>query len=95
MPNLAEVQERVEHVLRVDERSRNDDKWLIYLVLRSYTNIFIPYDDFRKLPSFESISRVRRKFQNNAGLYLPTDPKVQKKRNLFSEEIRLWSTEPV
>jgi hypothetical protein len=60
----------VEDMLKKDHRARNNDKWLTFLVLRSMGfRIFIPYGDMEKMPSFESISRCRRKLQEK-GLYL-------------------------
>jgi len=65
------VKDVVEAVLKNDERTRNDDKWLIIKVLQELgINIFIPYDKLEVMPSFESITRARRKFQE-AGLYPP------------------------
>lgn len=56
----------VESVLREDPRARSDDKWLIILVLRKMMfNIYIPYDKLKDIPSFETITRFRRKFQEN------------------------------
>jgi hypothetical protein len=33
--------------------------------MRFYTDIFIPFEDFKKIPSFESITRARREIQNH------------------------------
>ena len=53
----------VRDLMRQDERCRNDDKWLTYRTMRKFTDIKIPFEDFSKIPSFESISRCRRKIQ--------------------------------
>lgn len=63
----------MEQVLAEDARSRNDDKWLVYSVYRKITKIFIPFEDFEKLPSPETITRMRRDFQYNKGKYQATE----------------------
>ena len=42
---------------------------------------------YKDLPSSETITRIRRKF-NNEGMYLPTDPKVMKSRGLKVKEFQ-------
>ena len=54
----------VEELLKEDNRCRRDDKWLIFKVMEKYTKIFIPFADFEKIPSFESITRCKRIIQN-------------------------------
>lgn len=77
---IAKVSETVLRLLKEDERCRNDDKWLTYRVMREFTNIYIPFADFEKIPAFETIKRVRAKIQNKDRLYQPTDSDVLKKR---------------
>lgn len=67
-------------LLEKDERCRNDDKWLTYRVMRHFTKIYIPFEDFKKMPAFETVKRCRAKIQNKEHLYLPTDPKVIQRR---------------
>ena len=56
----------VSRVLKRDERARNDDRWLILQVLKEMGyKIYIDYDILESMPSFESITRVRRSIQNN------------------------------
>jgi hypothetical protein len=74
------VQALVIKLLQEDERCRNDDKWLTFRVMQHFTNIFIPFEDFQKIPAFETIKRCRAKIQNVENLYLPTDEKVKRKR---------------
>lgn len=67
------IKDTVEQVLARDPRSRGDDKWLIFKVLRAMGyNIYIPYGLMEAMPSFESITRCRRKFQEE-GRYLASD----------------------
>jgi hypothetical protein len=85
------VTQLVEHLLKVDERCRNDDKWLTYKVMRWYTNIYIPFEDFNKLPAFETVKRCRAKLQNEQGLYLPTIQEVINKRQKRQTDVAVWS----
>lgn len=82
------VSEIVEHLLETNVRCRNDDKFLTYLVMREFTNIFIPFEDFNKMPAFETIKRVRAKIQNTEGRYPPTDQEVIEKRKHREEEVK-------
>ena len=84
------IQDLVLHLLSTDERCRNDDKWLTYLVMRHFTKIYIPFEDFNKIPAFETIKRTRAKIQNKMGLYPPTDPTALKRRQRESG-VREWS----
>ncbi len=59
----------VEKLLKQDRRCRRDTKWLTYLTLRHYTKIFIPFQDFLKIPSFESIARCKRDLMNKEGKF--------------------------
>lgn len=59
----------VEKLLREDKKCRTDNKILTYKVLRHFTNIFIPFQDFIKIPHFESIARCKRDFMNKEGKF--------------------------
>lgn len=85
------VSKIVTELMREDLRCRNDDKWLTYRVMRRFTNIFIAFDDFKKIPAFETIKRCRAKIQNEHKLYPPTDPKVLAKRQRRQQEVKEWS----
>ena len=78
---IGKVSDIVLKILKEDDRAKNDDKWLTYKVFREYTNIYIPFEDFQIIPSFETVSRVRRKIQNTDKLYQPTSVDVINKRN--------------
>lgn len=86
------VSEIVEHLLETNVRCRNDDKFLTYLVMREFTNIFIPFEDFNKMPAFETIKRVRAKIQNTEGRYPPTDQDVIEKRKHREAEVKDFIT---
>ena len=85
------VSELVEHLLATEVRCRNDDKWLTYQVMRYFTKIYIPFEDFKKIPAFETIKRVRAKIQNVEKRYLPTDEKVRIKRQQREKEVKEWA----
>ena len=85
---FTKVSEIVEHLLKTNERCRNDDKFLTYLVMREFTNIYIPFKDFEKIPAFETIKRCRAKLQNTEGLYPPTDPEVIAKRKQREKDVK-------
>ena len=80
----------VKKIMREDNRCRNDDKWLCYKVLRHFTKAYIPYEDFDKFPSFETVTRCRRKIQNDDRELLPnTETSMNRKQR--QTEVREWS----
>jgi len=89
---IKKVSDIVLKLLKEDVRCRNDDKWLTYRVMRHFTKIYIPFEDFKKIPAFETVKRCRANIQNKYGLYLPTEPEVLKKRGhreiIFKEEFK-------
>ncbi|KKN40571.1 hypothetical protein LCGC14_0732070 [marine sediment metagenome] len=62
--NQKSLKEIVEEILEKDKRAREDSAWLLYKVWRRYTKIFIPFENFKNLPSPEGIMRVRRILRN-------------------------------
>jgi hypothetical protein len=86
----------VEKFLQEDERCRNDDKWLTYKVFQHFAEsygkkIFLPFELFSEFPSFETVSRCRRKFQNNKSKYLPTSELVRVKRGIKEDAFKKWA----
>lgn len=60
----------VEELLRDDPRCRNDDTWLVIQVFRKLGfKFYINHDDLKKLPAFETITKSRRKIQNEENKY--------------------------
>ena len=93
LETLRTAKERVEYILEHYPETRNNDLylWIIYVrlfcpELSKYIK-FIPFDIFKKAPSYETIVRVRRKLNEN-GKYLPTDPKVAKRRRKLANIYR-------
>ena len=70
MPKNKHLREIVEKLLKENkEGCRKDTKKLTYLVMRHYTNIYIPFEDFEKIPSFESVARCKRDIMNKEGKF--------------------------
>ena len=63
------LKEVIEKLLQQDRRCRTDTKWLTYRTMRHFTRIFIPFQDFLKIPSFESIARCKREIMNKEGKF--------------------------
>lgn len=85
--DVVNVKDTVEEILKTDERSRSDDKWLIIQTLRKMGfEVFVPYQKLESMPSFESITRCRRKIQEQ-GLYLST-PKVAEERKVEEKKMK-------
>ena len=64
---MSSTTEIVNQILEEDERAKSDDKWLCYKVYEYICNenkeaMWIPFNLFKILPAFETISRTRRKF---------------------------------
>ena len=84
--DVLSVKDTTERVLSSDVRARNNDKWLNLCVLRAMGfHIYIPYNELDNMPSFESISRCRRKLQEE-GKYLP-NPVVEANRKEEEKEM--------
>ena len=81
------IKAMVEDLLKNDIKARNDDKWLTYRVMRNFTNIYIPFADFEKIPAFETIKRVRAIIQNKEKRFLPTESDVIARRTKRQQEI--------
>lgn len=82
-------------LLKNEQRCRSDDKWLSYRVYEEIAkkhgkSIFVPYELFKEFPSFETISRVRRKLQHNDGLFTANNDTLQR-RTEKEMWVRKWS----
>jgi hypothetical protein len=61
----------VEEILEKDEKARVSNNYLICKVWEAY-GVEISEDILSKLPNSESITRVKRKIQNDEHRYLPS-----------------------
>ena len=60
----------VEELLRDDPRCRSDDKWLIIQTLKKMGfSFYIDYRKIKDIPAFETITKCRRKIQNEENKY--------------------------
>jgi len=90
---LKTVKEQVEWLLERYPESRNDDFYLYILYVRHFEPElsryieFIPFELIKKSTRFETIRRCRQKIQEE-GRYLPTDPKILRKRRKLAEAYR-------
>ena len=60
----------VEELMRDDPRCRGDDTWLMIQVFRKLgVKLWIDYSDLKNLPALETITKARRKIQNEENKY--------------------------
>lgn len=81
------LKELVKSELETDPRTRDSDKFLIWKIMIA-NGIHIHYDKFMALPCFESITRARRKIQEqNPELEGNANIKVNRneKMNMYKE----------
>ncbi len=86
---IPEIKHLVEEVLKESDAARNSDKELYRRVVKKATGIDIPFLQWNEIfsVSFESVRRVRQKFQEEEQ-YLPTDPEIAKQRGRNAEAMR-------
>lgn len=89
-----EIYRLVEKVLSVNQDARNDDRYLIFQVLKlcdvpgDKDSITLKFDKLDSLPSFESIRRFRQRIQNQELRYLPSWGNVLVRRGFSENEVR-------
>ncbi len=81
---LKKIRDKIEYLLSIDERCRNDDRYLYACLLEQFYGVAVKEITFwdwigRKCPDYESARRVRNKIQSD-GKYPPTDPIVARTR---------------
>jgi len=90
---LKTVKERVEYILENYPEARNDDFYLYLIYVRLFEPKlsgyikYIPFNLVKTATRFETIRRCRQKLQEQ-GQYLPTDPKILRKRRKLAEIYR-------
>ena len=66
LKSLENIEETVADCLKEDERCRNNDWWLIKSVLKKQgVRMRVQFEDCEVLTSAETITRARRKIQND------------------------------
>ena len=84
---VLQMKERVERILDRDPKARESDKWLYMKILEDLGyEIYADFGEVTNLPSWETISRIRRKFQE-IGMYLPS-PEVFAVRKENEQQMR-------
>jgi hypothetical protein len=88
-----EVGKAVKYLLENDERSRNEDKWLQLIYVRGVQgiNLVMPFNDWERMISFETIARCRRKIQEEAMTILNNPLMSEERKN---EAVKLLPTDP-
>lgn len=86
---MRKVKNVVKKILEEDDFARSDDHWLLCKAMQHYLGVAIPYDKLKSMPSFESITRARRKLQEH-GDYAPTE-QVEDKRADRCEQFANWA----
>lgn len=87
------LRKMVENVLKNNPETRNSDKKLFIEIVKTfYGELIGEYDsillnDLFQLPNYDTVSRWRRKFQED-GHFMPTDASVIKVRNENKKTIR-------
>ena len=62
---IGKVKDIVADILSKDNEARKDDKWLIIQYMQEVSGFAFPYERLQDLPSFETITRCRRKLQEH------------------------------
>ena len=98
------LEKQIRHTLSIDEKSRNSDIRLTQMLWwHHYKNltrmidgkVYINIANLYNLPREDNIKRIRAKIQNDLKEYLPTDPKIAKKRGWQEDEWREYLGYPV
>lgn len=82
----------VEKILKADVRARSSDKWLYMRCLQEMGyDVYADFEEVTNLPSWETISRIRRKFQEH-GLYPASEEtfKIRKENEKQMHSINEW-----
>jgi len=93
---IRQVGKKARQLLKDDVRCRNCDKYLVFRVYQKFlfqTNgaLVLSLSDLARLPSPETIIRVRAKIQNDEGVLLPTEPSVRRQRRISEQAYREWA----
>lgn len=89
---MRKVTEKTAWILANYPFTRNSDKALIFKYWREADKIIeVTEENYDKLTIAESITRSRRKLQNELGLYLPTDEEIIEQRRINEDAVRSWA----
>lgn len=83
------MKDTVEHVLKYDTRARASDTWLYFKVLQEVGYVVdADYKVIHDLPKYETISRIRRKFQQGENGLYKADAETIEIRKEYERETR-------
>jgi len=81
------MKDLVADILANDEYARSSDKWLYLRVLKELGyDVYADYQEVQSLPSWETVSRIRRKFQE-IGMF-PADSEIDMFRKDNESQMR-------
>lgn len=104
MSKIKDLDKKVRYCLDKDEASRNSDIRLTQVIwwtfyresLKEIDGVyFVSLGKLFDLPREDNIKRIRAKIQNEERKYLPTDPKIAKKRGWNEDEWRSYLGAPL
>ena len=91
---MRQVTEKVAHILANYEFTRDSDQALIFQYWIEADKVTSPSMQNRHLlTAAESITRARRKIQNDYNLYLPNSEEVRQLRKISEEAVKSWAIE--
>jgi hypothetical protein len=94
--NLKTLKSQVRYILENNIESRNSDITLMIEVWKKFYGVQENIDLYQlyDLPREDNIKRIRAKFQNEDGLYLPTTWEVAKRRGIEENKWRVFMGYP-
>ena len=88
MDEFDSIKKEVLMILESEPETRNSDKLLIFRIINNHINFPLSFEEFNKLPNFETIRRMRQKIQEENDNLKP-DSDVQDLRDKRREELRI------
>jgi hypothetical protein len=92
LKELRTIKKQVLYLLERFPASRNNDFYLEWLWLKTFPKIDLPWLQWEELAKVsgktQTVSRLRRRIQNEEGKFLPTIPEVLRKRRERSRHMR-------
>jgi len=89
---LETLKSQVEAVLADEPETRNSDIGLLIAIWRKFYGIkmAVNVSQLYELPREDNVKRIRAKFQNEEGKYLPTELKIALKRGILEDKWRAF-----
>lgn len=97
--NIKDLKNQVKYCLENFEETRNSDITLTIQIWKEFYKEYIKkgqygdegiwLKDLYELPREDNVKRARAYWQNSKNMFLPTDPKIAKKRGILEDEWRV------